>query len=1008
MKLYGRDAAGNLSFEPLGIDVRVDNRGPKVIVGTRRSLVQLGGAPVSVLSGTVSDANGVAEMYAGLQTPSGMQWIEVNREGEAWSLVPLIQQVGAHTIRLYARDGVGNLGGYGPYRFMVTLEALAFVVEAGPDQYLESAVPISLAPATFYDADPARSHTSTVDWGDGTSQAIAVAESEGTGTISGSHLYAADGTYTVVVCVQVLGGETQVCDSFAITVQSKQLVMGAIPDRSGNEGEEIVLVAAFEAKGTTAPYTAGIDWGDGISEQAAVSESGGQGSVTGAHIYADNGVYHGTVTVSSADSAQASGGFTVTVGNVAPSVTLTGPASADEGQTLSYGYTVSDPGADTFILVEASCGAGALSNSSFDPSTGAGGFDCMFPDGPASVGVSVTVADDDGGAGTRELDVMVNNVAPIVALSGPPSVDEGQIASYSYMVTDPGGDTFALSGESCGVGSLSNSSFEASTGAGAFDCIFPDGPATSTVSVEVTDDDGAVGTDSQDVAINNVPPTVEAGQDQTVSEGESVSLSPATFSDPGTGDTHTATVSWGDGTPVEGVFENFPWQVTNGSISGTHVYADNGSYVVEVCVTDDDGATSCDSFTAGVQNAPPTVEAGPDQTVFEGDTAVLAPASFHDPGTLDTHTAAIDWGDGTVESATVEEEPYGPPGSSIGLQGTVSGSHVYAAPGSYTVTVTVMDDEGGAASDALVVTVKHGFLRFCLFANGRGGLSIFHEADIQCAIAPDGSASGGVASRDKMRILHRVSVHGELVSLEEQVDLMNQATVEGDATAMGDVSLSNGASLSGDAVSGADIILRNGSVIEGDATAAGSVVLHGGSSIHGGIQENSCTPAIADITFVDLEIEGGREDVVVHRHQIRVLDPGRYKHLLVMPDSTIIFRSGTYGFEKILVMWDASIDLDLAGGPIVIEVEGDLFMMEDVQMGIHSGAGDAGDVSFRIGGKHAHLGRGGQYLGTFLAPGGMIMLHADAILNGALYGDTVAVMQRARVVSPASAETATR
>ena len=37
---------------------------------------------------------------------------------------------------------------------------------------------------------------------------------------------------------------------------------------------------------------------------------------------------------------------TVTVANVAPTVVLTGAATADEGQTKTYSYTVTDPGAD--------------------------------------------------------------------------------------------------------------------------------------------------------------------------------------------------------------------------------------------------------------------------------------------------------------------------------------------------------------------------------------------------------------------------------------------------------------------------------------------------------------------------------------------------------------------------------------------------------------------------------------------------------------------------------------
>jgi len=152
----------------------------------------------------------------------------------------------------------------------------------------------------------------------------------------------------------------------------------------------------------------------------------------------------------------------------------------------------------------------------------------------------------------------------------------------------------------------------------------------------------------------------------------------------------------------------------DGTVAGSHVYADNGAYTVTLTVTDDDGASTTDTLVVTVENVAPTVDAGIDQTVDEGDTVVLDPATFNDLGTLDTHTATIDWGDGTaVEAGTVTESPFGPPGSTAGMDGTVAGSHVYALPatafagpyGDYTVTVTVIDDDSGSTSDTLVVRV---------------------------------------------------------------------------------------------------------------------------------------------------------------------------------------------------------------------------------------------------------------------------------------------------------------
>jgi len=59
--------------------------------------------------------------------------------------------------------------------------------------------------------------------------------------------------------------------------------------------------------------------------------------------------------------------------------------------------------------------------------------------------------------------------------------------------------------------------------------------------------------------------------------------------------------------------------------------------------------------------------------------------AFNDPDKLDTHTATWDWGDGTTAAGTVTE--------SLGA-GTITGDHVYSAPGIYAVSVTVDDGYG--------------------------------------------------------------------------------------------------------------------------------------------------------------------------------------------------------------------------------------------------------------------------------------------------------------------------
>ncbi len=141
-----------------------------------------------------------------------------------------------------------------------------------------------------------------------------------------------------------------------------------------------------------------------------------------------------------------------------------------------------------------SCGLNGSQVGSTTTTASGGSFVCSSPDGPASSAVSVQVSDSDGAnSNTATQTVTINNVAPTVTLSAGNDLtaNEGTQHTYSFSVTDPGADTFSVVAVSCGanggqVGSTTTTAF-----GGSFDCSFPDGPASSIVSVQVQDSDGA-------------------------------------------------------------------------------------------------------------------------------------------------------------------------------------------------------------------------------------------------------------------------------------------------------------------------------------------------------------------------------------------------------------------------------------------------------------------------------------------------------------------------------------
>ncbi|HEU5183559.1 MAG TPA: PKD domain-containing protein [Gemmatimonadaceae bacterium] len=140
---------------------------------------------------------------------------------------------------------------------------------------------------------------------------------------------------------------------------------------------------------------------------------------------------------------------------------------------------------------------------------------------------------------------------------------------------------------------------------------------------------------------------------------------------------------------------NFGDGTTGTGATPSHTYAADGVYNVTLVVTDALGAASQPTTaTATVANIPPVVSAGPNASLFVGQSLNLN-ATFSDAGGNDgPWTYTIDWGDGQTSTGTAL------------TQSAIAASHVYASVGTYTVRVTVTDKDGGAGSGELTATVS--------------------------------------------------------------------------------------------------------------------------------------------------------------------------------------------------------------------------------------------------------------------------------------------------------------
>ena len=159
---------------------------------------------------------------------------------------------------------------------------------------------------------------------------------------------------------------------------------------------------------------------------------------------------------------------------------------------------------------------------------------------------------DNDNSNTDTQTVTVSNVAPTVTLSAGNdlSVDEGSQHTYSFTVTDPGTDTFSVVSVELRRQRHPGRFDDHDRDGGSFVCTFPDGPASSAVSVQVKDSDDALSNlATQTVTINNVKPSIELTGSGTANEGDTNTYS-YTVTDPGQ-DTHTIVYGvrsqWGQG-----------------------------------------------------------------------------------------------------------------------------------------------------------------------------------------------------------------------------------------------------------------------------------------------------------------------------------------------------------------------------------------------------------------------------------------------------------------------------
>jgi large repetitive protein len=205
----------------------------------------------------------------------------------------------------------------------------------------------------------------------------------------------------------------------------------------------------------------------------------------------------------------------------------------------------------------------------------------------------------------------------------------------------------------------------------------------------VTDNDAATASTLAYVTVRNVNqlPVANAGPDQTVNEGDTVTLASG-------------------GTDADGTITSYAWAYVSGpsislagasSVNPTFIAPQvtaNGVVTLRLTVRDNNGGTATDTVDITVRhvNKLPVPLAGADKSANEGTTV--------------THSGSATDADGTIVSYAWTQTA----GPTVTLTGANTKTFSFAVPEViantvFTFQLTVTDSEGGTASDAIDITI---------------------------------------------------------------------------------------------------------------------------------------------------------------------------------------------------------------------------------------------------------------------------------------------------------------
>ena len=412
----------------------------------------------------------------------------------------------------------------------------------------------------------------TVNWGDGTINALVVSAT------SDTHIYASTGTaksqtFTITVTATNSAGPGSGATTEAVNDRPPTVTVSTVLPNPANTGQMVTATfSTADPDGTISSI--GVNWGDNTAPDTLAGTA-----TSDTHIYNSGGSFTITIiaTDNSGSAGQGTGSITVNVPVGIPTVAVNAPTPnpADTGATVTVTFTVTSTATVTGITVNWGDGTtntltgSATSDTHIYANTGTA---------KSQIFTITVTATNSAGPGSGTTTETINDRPPVASFTfTPASPSAGQAVNFDASAsTDPDG-TIVSYAWNFGDGTTG-------TGATPTHVYNPTSTQSFTVMLSVTDSQGSTGSTSQSVTVSVAvtPPvvTISSIAPNPANKGQMVTI---TFAVSSTATITGITVNWGDGTTDP---------LTGTATSDTHAYTAAGSFTVTVTATNSAGPGS--------------------------------------------------------------------------------------------------------------------------------------------------------------------------------------------------------------------------------------------------------------------------------------------------------------------------------------------------------------------------------------------------------------------------------